>query len=313
VANLKVSGLTQKIHLLNDNQIACWAGDYLSGKRLIEKLKAEQPKKREEFEGLLQSELSSERDSVSLIVVTRLNEAIEIFHHNCRQRNHPLFDHVAAAGTGTSALWHVLDQFESLRVTGTLNPLEGSVALALKLAGHALGGELLTGGGLRDRWGGAFEVAAFVGGKAQKIDNILYCYWFAQRLSGKEVRVHQNPQIFKVGYSDGLMLMRWCFTKQDDRGIRVDREGCHVITEFLDKQEITKASDLSPPDFRYTFLFSEVLISEDDKLIGAYLRTSYHGSGEQPLKIEHEDAGKYDFYVKHEYVRALASGVSRGT
>ena len=105
--------------------------------------------------------------------------------------------------------------------------------------------------------------------------------------------------------------MRWCLTKQDDNGTRVDREGCHLITEFLDAQEIEKVSDLSPPDFRYAFLFSEVFISEDDKLIGAYLRINYYGSGEQPLIIKHEDAGRYDFYVKHEYIRALASGALR--
>jgi hypothetical protein len=193
-------------------------------------------------------------------------------------------------------------------VTGSPNPLEFIVSMALQAASNAIAQELLSGSPVRDRWGGAFEIAGFVGGKARKIENVLFLYWLARRNQEKgEIRILQNPIIFKPGYFGNLMLLRFAFIEQAKEALRVSREGVYLIPEFIGHAPDNLES-IKPPDFSYDFLASNVFLEDSGSITGAYCRLDYFGSGEKPVAISEVESAQHDFIISQDYFMKLGKG-----
>jgi hypothetical protein len=198
---LQIVNMVQKVNLVHEHACFAWAGSYLQARVFATALQAHleandlDDKKMLAF---LHSFDKADYSDLACIIYTVHEKFLK-----CYQVNAPEYEldglKVQTGGTGTG---HFIDVISHVYKPPNENDRSERAVIApgLSYIASAFGEQIMTGCGVDDGWGGAFELAFFANGKFKKIDDVLYVFWTAVQDEKGEFTLRNYPYLVKTNY-----------------------------------------------------------------------------------------------------------------
>ena len=198
---LRMTGLVQKINIISDHVCMAWAGSHIRAQTIARELRdhvAQHGANAAKLGAFLNTyDRADLRDLESIIYVVE-DGILKPFHLRA-----PAYEidgwTLQSGGTGVE---HFISKFgHFFKLPAADDRSEAAVVgPGLSYIAAAFGEQLFTGGGLAEGWGGAFELATFRQGRFQKLDDILYVFWSAQKHADESITVGLYPSLVKTNY-----------------------------------------------------------------------------------------------------------------
>lgn len=180
---LKTWGFDEKLIRISDHLLVAWAGDHEPATRILRgvaKYIKDDPTTRFEVDSYLRASFPHELPRVALIFCLREGTNNTTWHYGCRDMLVPHIGRIFYAGTGSNRFLSHLDRLPK-SMAPEANALMQGLSSALFLGGFLLADEMYTGEPIAMNFGGAYEVATISGGKALKLDNYSFVFWFGEK------------------------------------------------------------------------------------------------------------------------------------
>lgn len=251
---LQIVSLVQKVNIVHDHACFAWAGSYLQARMFATALRAhletndlDDAKMLEFFKSFDKSDC----DDFDCIIYTIDKGILKRYHRNAGEYE---LDGVRVM-TGGTGQGHFINSVEYFFKPADENDIRAETIIApgLSYIASAFAEQILTGNGLQDGWGGAFELAYYADGKFQKIDDVLYIFWMAEEKDGA-ITLKSFPYLVKTQYfGDTFTVM------VQDNTIASPQTRVYNISP-LGQQDNQK----HVPDLSFTFLVNYILIEKEN-------------------------------------------------
>jgi hypothetical protein len=323
-----VTGLQQKINIIDDRLIISWAGSLLQARALIRDIRAAVEQGASSFEDIgevVENVPMTDRNELSLIgtILTPDVEqpgGIHLSHFNYCADRLVLDDVVVrAAGTGADDLFELLPQMVASNPPPNCDReseqfFRWIAGQGYMLAASFIGYETSTGQNLLDWWGGAFEVATLTGGKFQKISNVLHTIWRAVRVDQKKYEIQLSPKFIKYDYfNDALVAqtMNVSFNQLNGKAITEDHS-FRIYTSLLKSRSDYDFSKFKFPTFSHSTLCCYVLLEPQDTNLGNFVRIYHNSGGNTPFRLKAR-SNDIQFSFRGDLLKDLETAVSTAT
>jgi len=306
-------GLKQKIVIISDNLVIGWSGNYLTAKDIMQDLYLRSKDKPftknsidKYFSNLYQS--AWEQD-VSFLGFIKDEKGIA----NIGYRYLPLMTKshgkIGFVGTGSRTLDKLLHQItqEPKVLNGNPNILEFAVSYTLSLTGVLLTNELSTQNSLRNFFGGGYEIASFVEGKFQKVDNVSYLFWSARK-TGDEIFISNTPlYLINFSYIDDILTIRSVSFDNSNTNMSIEQSGYGVLPMYraVPKSEL---DSLELPDLNMKWHCNYFLVTPPSGEIEIFARIDYRAKIDRCVKFI-EDGDKVIVAVEKEFIKNVAESI----
>lgn len=216
-----ITGLRQKINIIDDNLAIGWAGSYIAAKTIISELKRQSNSQKFTRESIHQffreiyrspSEWGANQ-GVAFLGYIADSEGIEPFEYSfkdCRiyQANSSRYGNVKICGTGNSDMEGLLRKISrpSLGSGKIKTDFDNVVIECLTICGWLFNYEMSVSENLFYFYGGAYEIATLVEGRFQKINDITYLAWIIENIDIAP-KLNLVNQGFKLAYIDDLLCI----------------------------------------------------------------------------------------------------------
>jgi len=237
-----ITGLRQKINIINENLAIGWAGSYIAAKTIISELKKQsnsQKLTRQSIHDFFReiyrnpSEWGANQ-GVAFLGYIADSEGIEHFEYSFNdcliyQTNSSRYGDVKICGSGNSYMENLLKKISrpSLGSGKIQTDFDDVVIECLTICGWLFNYEMSVSENLWSYYGGAYEIATLVEGRFQKLNDITYLAWIIENIdiAPKLKLVNQG---FKLAYIDDLL----CIHTINFDGLR------DITSTVLDENEI---------------------------------------------------------------------------
>ncbi len=315
----RVSGLRQKLTILDGGHIIAWAGNMLQARSLIKDIQLAITRGARtwmDIQSVVEQVPLEDRDDVSLIgtIVCPETNSFENFCYEVQRIS--LGDiEVDAAGTGANDIFEIITQ---LPIGNSEFERDGlfSFKAALAISGVLVGHETFTGQNLLDWWGGAIEVAYLRQGKFEKLANVLHTLWKANKVGGG-YELTLVPKFLKYDYfSDAFVAQTW------DMGVvasamgpraKIREHTYRIYTSLLKSARDYDLSQFEPPDFNHTTLSCYVLMQPPIPHLGNLSHVYHSGSGDTPFRLTVHRQGIIQISYQGQLVVDLQRVISEAT
>ncbi|WP_313169406.1 hypothetical protein [Massilia oculi] len=199
--DLKIVGMVQKVNIISDQACFAWAGSHIQAKVFARSL-------REHIKifGLHHEDMITFLKAIDPVDRSDMQCILNTVHDGFLKRYHLDANEYECDGlmvqTGGTGVGHFLENIESFfknRIDGDRREVN-IVAPGLSYVASAFGEQIITGGGVSDGWGGAFEIAFYANGRFRKIDDVLYLFWTATELEDGSVVLESYRYVVKTNY-----------------------------------------------------------------------------------------------------------------
>jgi hypothetical protein len=315
-----VSGLTQKVNLVNDRCIVAWSGSWLGARVAISELRAlarKEPLTVDKVLQYLKSEPDLTQHPASFVGLIHDQEGLHKFHAYADERNFSHLGNVFLSGSGSPAI----SEFDELmassesRSSGAVNPAATAVSSGLILGGILLQSELRGGDAaatIRNMFGGGYEIAFFSDGRVQKLSEITYVIWDAER-AATETKISHPLLVVKQQYAGDYLMIRSVriASSADDPVPRVLDEQRHAIAPMFEGARRPTIAELKSISLQSKLLCHCIAARRGETIIGIYTLVQQFGPDSEPsLKIEDHE-GQISFSVREDAAARIAAAVGK--
>lgn len=267
-----VSGVTQKLNILNDSLMVAWAGSYLQARlalrHLDEAVRAGASTSQDICFAL--DAIAGEIGDLSLLgLVVRPDGrpdgvAVASFAWDVGTDELDGVD-VRLAGTGQ---WHARELLPRvLQLSDKLTPLEQAIYTGIGLGGALVGRETDTRLNLVEMWGGAIEIGFVANGRIQKLDRVLHMQARVARVADGLVQFQLWPKFTHYSYLGEYLLVA---TIEWTTAAGPAVEELHVVSPLLRHTPPPIDGAREPADFAHDYLCCYVAF-EDGLSDDAYM------------------------------------------
>jgi hypothetical protein len=165
---------------------------------------------------------------------------------------------------------------------------------ALSFTTHAFGSQIVTGEGVTEGWGGAFEIAYPVSDRFVKIGDVLHLTWIARESEQGGISAECIPYFVKIAYKGERMVIFVADFREDSKG-----DSLYVVDPAYG---INNESTIEPPTMEYTWLANHFHFGTGER--PCYSRVDYFGSEERPVIIK-PSGREVNFTFEENYLRKL--------
>jgi hypothetical protein len=202
-----ISGLVQKIAVLDERLAVGWTGTKVFAKVVIDEIISAMNSPDFDISGLMEVlEKSEYGDKVSLTGFMKSGDKVVRFGWGTETVATELYGEMELGGSGRKDFYDAAISLHPEEITGEANQLERAVAQTLSLTSSIMGKEMVTAGTLRNFYGGGFELASSIGGKIEKIGDITYTFFHC--VDSKKKKLKLIPVVIKFGYINDVLIIR---------------------------------------------------------------------------------------------------------
>src|ERR1051326_903280 len=248
-AGFTITGLSQKVNVLNDHLMIAWAGRSYIAKSILRDLKtriAAEPFTIETIKDYFESFRTSEnKNEVQFAGTFMENTKAFSFAVGCEVVANATFGDVCIGGSGTDDAKSFLRNFEPPQLLDGANPsplLEG-ISRSLMMTAHLLQLELMSYSSLLQFYGAGYEIASLIDGRLAKIGDVTYLFWHAD-VSGNSIQLSYPYHVCRYAYRNGVLAIRSARLRFDNSdGILASDQGVYLVEPaFRAISEIGRAS-----------------------------------------------------------------------
>ncbi|MEA1673999.1 hypothetical protein [Nitrospirillum sp. BR 11163] len=280
---LSISGLVQKINIIGKNICICWAGRRKTATSFINYVSENADNigySVEKFENILRNYEPNELHDCKFIISFFNGQALLT-----RTVKSPIFEfdevrNIQVYGSGSDAFLREIENFSKFTASRNFNPLERTISTALSFSASAFAQQIISGTGIEEGWGGAFEISYLHKGEFKKLGDILYI--FASIRQTTEYIDFKILPFFVKSYYDGEYFMNYVVSNLEDP----PTERLYAISPMQAKEQ---PKDIKIPNLEYKWLVihSSVLLSNSD--VKSNISTHYFGKSYRPIIIKAVD------------------------
>jgi hypothetical protein len=312
----KISGLRQKVHIINDHLALAWAGSAIGCKMVIRELTEETRKHHFTYDDLriFFRDIGPDLRPFEVALVGCIYEDEKGFRgfgvNNPIHFQSDVFGDVLIAGSGCFDFQRLVEQFNILpsSVGRQPNPLEVAVMLSFTAMGTLLQEELLASISLNSLYGAGYEIASFVKKKFQKVGNFSSLFW-RLRIDGKKLGLSKIPEkVLKVDYLDELLLIR-SITFGDlnnDNTMSILRNELFIVHPLFGDENKHDPHSISPLDLNSQFIANHVIVTDMKQRVSLFHKIDYIGSTD-PGILFRESNGNISLSCKPAYIWELVN------
>jgi hypothetical protein len=316
-----ITGLSQKVCVVNDNLVVGWSGALVAAKLVIAQLIKEGAKRIFAFNDL---KSFFERDldpwcknNLSMVGFSHDGKGIFSFGFSSPVIPTTNFGEVRPIGSGTDRFIPMLESFQTPFECPDVNPLEKAVGTVLAASTYMIGEEISMHSGLLHFYGGGFEMASWVGKRFQKIDDITYMFWHVIDEKNSALRLSMPKILLKFSYHKDMLLIR----RVEHKGSRGNPLAGHYdgsvylvgpICRSVSPDEIDQIMSAGPPTFNSRFICHFVIIERTDGTVEVLNRVTYSGSGGHPVRFVEIDQKLVGIKFRDDFFRSLLMTIKSG-
>lgn len=209
-----VTGLTQKVCILNDNLAIAWSGTAIAASSFINEILESVERVtfssiKECFDKLSTCKLEDELSIIALIIDEDTH--LTSFHtKNTASYNSKIHGMVIGAGTGQEAVKEVLDARgnQNIEYDSQENSLFNYFINLSWFSSNLTAVEISSHRTLLHYFGGGYEAVTNVDGKLCKLDNYAIVYWEVEKLSNGDLKVKAGFKLFYYTYIKSNLFIR---------------------------------------------------------------------------------------------------------
>lgn len=306
-----ISGVSQKICILNDRISVAWSGSRIIAKHIIKEMKDHFSCKqitREKIEEFISSQNKREVDQLSLIILYVNKQGLFSYGLDTTDIETPEFGHCKISGSGTGEFIEFLYLYTQYKQSrDDITPLSMSIGRTLGLASGLIGYEMAVGANLDSYYGGGLEIASYIEGRFQKIGDILHAFWIYDPEEDPD-RIDFSPFIYKLDYwKDYLVIRR--INLDHSAGQAFAQSYNIFVVEPLVESKIEKNLTLSDlPDLNAQYFSNTILIRNQSERIRSHSTVHYSPGRDAPLKIDNEKEG-ISIYINESFFQSEIKNV----
>lgn len=323
-----VTGLKQKVIILNKYFSVAWAGAEIAAKTVIEELI-------EEFgdKGPTINELFNYFKNVDylnglqlyltgIVVLQRHGEHTVLYRFawdsdlgwNSNKYSTNELGDVYAGGSGRSDFEKLTDGMHmnlNVKTTPAVKAITASFSLISQLKGH----QMRIGAGLSMLYGGGYELVTLLDGELKKIDDVIYHFWIVTRLENGKLNITFKETI-KVAYHRDLLVIYKVniFIHQENKEISTINYEVFVIPPIYrsvsetEKKELEKNIEQLSLNAKFSMFYIHVPQAGENNSVLNFAH--YSGNKSPPVKYMFE---KDDivFEVSPNLIDRISTGVNR--
>ena len=307
------SGLQQKIAVVADNLVIGWAGSRIAAKAVISDLYTKSQIELFTKDSLADYFASIQQHIGNLDIeftgfIKDADRIIGFSYPDFLVQTHR-FGKISLLGTGRQNVQGVLDQFSELPPAqqGDPNIFARSLAFALGLTGFFLNEEMSNAESLLHFFGGGYEIATFVRGKFQKLDDIMYVFWNVRIDNNGEGQISLPYQVFSYAYSDDLLLIRSIplSETQDHLSARQSIYGVSPIYREVAREEWSR---VQVPTLDKKWLCNYFLVSPPSGQPEIFARVDHRGERDSYLRFL-EEGQRMVMSVEDAFIQRVAQDI----
>ncbi len=293
-----ISGLSQKICIVNARLVVAWSGRQVYARDIIGEMKDYFSSRTIDHDSLtefLRTQNENYLREVNFICWFSNDLGHNDYYFGTDVTDIDTPDHglCLVGGRGAGDFINLLYQE---RQTGFFdsapNQLHTAVSNALFLSSQLLAGELITGPNLSTFYGGGTEIATFSDGGYQKVGDILYSFWRYEG-EGDDARLFFKPMIYKLDYlEDTLLIRRITLPKNSGSNNKLDKEDSlnffipSILRNSSNSHEI-KFDQIPDLNAKFSVLF--VLIPNETESFSVTIMVHHSPDREGPVRISVEN------------------------
>ena len=313
-----VRGLRQKLNLINDRCVIGWTGNLASSRFAINELRKMASQGELTIEAIMDYLLNNPKvkeDNDSFVGLFFDGEFLHPFQVRAEQFTSSSLGQVYRMGSGST----VFDDLEKntvgmkTRKTGNANAAALGISMGLMLGGMLLDKEFRGGESaetIRHLFGGGYEVAFFVNGNMQKLEEVTYLLWEASLTMSGDVRLTAPQLLVKQQYLGDNLIIRSVKTEATEHGMKAIDEQWHVVSPVFEtakptEQEIKAITLYSP------LVCHCILVSREGQAPGIYTRVQLCSTKEDAVFDIEEQGDKVLFGFRHEAMQQIADALKQ--
>jgi hypothetical protein len=309
-----ITGLSQKVNVLNDNLMIAWAGRSYIAKSILRDLNtrlAAEPFTIEGIKDYFESFRTSENKNEVQFAGTFLeNTKAFSFAIGCEVVADASFGDVCIGGSGTEDAKSFLRNFEPPQLLDGTNPaslLEG-ISRSLMMTAHFLQLELMSHSSLLQFYGAGYEIASLVDGRLAKIGDMTYLFWHVDA-TGNSVHLSYPYHVCRYAYRNGVLAIRSARLRFDNsNGILTSDEGVYLVEPAFRQitDEDINAIRTNPPNMNSRFLVNLFLIQFRDGPLQWFNRIDYRPTPTSHIVFEDLPQG-LQIAIERRYIERLGA------
>lgn len=313
-----VRGLVQKLNLISDHCVVGWTGGLDSSRFAINELR------RMSLEGDLTVDAVMEylgndpkvrADNDSFVGLIADNNGLHCFQIRADPIMSASLGQVYRVGSGST----LFDEIEGniigmeTRKTGNANPVASGISMGLMLGGMLLDREFRGGVSaetIQHMFGGGYEIAFFVNGKMQKLQDVTYLFWEANLPISGGVQLAAPHFLVKQQYLNDNLIIRSVKAEASEKGMEVVDEQWHVISPLYETVKPTE------PEIKAVTLYSPlichfIMVNKEGQRPSVYTRVQLCSSKEDAVFNFDEQGDKILFGFNSEAIEQIARALEK--
>jgi hypothetical protein len=301
-----ITGLAQKLCVLNQNFAIAWSGTRIYAKSIIQEIVGAFGPNYDitwpDLDKFLRSIDPADSKHVSLVGMLWHGETITHFGWRAKQFTFNRFKQVRAAGSGVDHLREVMKLYDSFSMPDASSAcclFHAALAKVFSVCSWLIGDEFQTRTNLHLFYGGGFEIVCAKDGRFQKIGDITFLFWFAE-VASTEMQLWPCRIAIKVCYSNDILIIRRVnFAEEDPEVLKLPhykKQATFVIAPFhrnVDKSEADEIVAKGPPGLNSDITCHYVLLNLPRGVQRVYTSMEF-GGGDRVKFVKEDDQ---DFLV----------------
>jgi len=311
-----ITGVDQKLYLIDDNLAVGWAGRRITAKSVLSELQKKNRETAFELGSLVEYfkriDSPALRQELCLAGFIKDRNGVAAVSYNSKVVSSSKFGRIMLLGTGSEDLLRQLEQIleQEVKVNRTLNFLEVAICLALQLSGVMLQHELISSESILNYYGGGYEIISLVGGRFVKIEDITSLYW-AIEIKGTEITMSLPQLAFKFSYTNGSLIIRRAQLEPSiENNVVSFDDSAHLISSDLDNPKIKNLAGFSPPDFNSRYLCNYFLVKHAKRGIETLTRIDYTQNAAGPIRFV-DSHSKLELYISKLFVDEIIESIKK--
>ena len=286
-----ISGLRQKVCILNPDLAMAWSGDYIVARCIAREIMENMTN--DNLEGARSKDMHDfikstgvDLDNIALIILSKVRDGIDLLAINCRKMLSSQYGRVYMAGSGEDSLRKYIESGVDLSDSAPDDVID--VSHLLTLTGKILHNEIITAKPLTNYFGGAIEIVSFHAGQFRKVNNILHTFWIVEKQTADYFRIWPWRRIIKQTYY-GDMLVLECVEVDLHKEI-VLREDYYLVSPIYRGVSNGEAdiNSIAPQPTIWTC--AHVVVKERGEIRQIGTRVNFSFSGEEPLRMQRTES-----------------------
>lgn len=312
-SGFSIRGLKQKIHILSSDCAIAWAGTEIYAKAAMKDLR-----KLANSNGLnlatIQKYFSENRndidDHVQFLGWIREPHGIIKFNYPpLSPENYQSFNDVCTVGTGSTHFRELIPNLPANPARSTIarTPMRTAVFSSVYAVGEMMLTEVVMQNNLIEYFGGGWEVAIHDGQRFQKIGDVTFLFWIAEKnATGLDL---PSPQlVLKQDYVDDILRLR--VARRSEK--QIYSHECHFaspIDAITRDDEKRRLQSLPLPNLNSPLLCHCVLVKTDGKL-ASFTRIEVSSGPGTTSTIFIENPKGMSVAVKREFTESVLESVN---